>query len=129
MSFIEPDLAFQSCAATGRPAVPLLCYTRAGFSSGGDRQDRSENDGQDDTVLHEVRIIDNDYNTYREVMDIVKLALGLTEQQAYAVAWEVDHLGYCVVAEAPELEAEALARIIRTIGIEVQVNPLSAAQV
>jgi len=70
--------------------------------------------------------MDNDHNTYWEVMQITMLALGLTEDQAFAVAWEVDHAGSCVVAQAPLEEAEALARVIRMIGIEVQVNPVGA---
>ena len=70
--------------------------------------------------------MDNDYNTYREVMDITMLALDITEEDAYAVAWEVDHKGSCVVAHAPQDMAETIANIIRTIGIEVQVNPIGS---
>ncbi len=77
--------------------------------------------------LHEIRIIDNDYNTYEEVMQITMFALGVDEDAAFAIAWEVDHRGSCVVAQAPRDEAEAIAKIIRTIGIEVQVNPVNHA--
>lgn len=87
-------------------------------------------DEQDDSSkqneLFEVRIIDNDYNTYQEVIDVSMLALGISEEEAYAVAWEVDHLGSCVVAQAPLETAEAIASVIRTIGIDVQVNPLGS---
>ena len=41
--------------------------------------------------LYEVRIIDNDYNTYQQVMDISMLALAVSEDEAFAIAWEVDH--------------------------------------
>lgn len=102
----------------------IWCYTSKRFSplildswSGSDEFDDREN-------LHEVRIIDNDYNTYREVMDITMLVLRITEEQAFAVAWEVDHLGSCVVAIGPRQEAEAIASAIRIIGIEVRVSPV-----
>jgi ATP-dependent Clp protease adapter protein ClpS len=76
---------------------------------------------------YEVRVIDNDYNTYQEVIEIAMLTLGISEDQAFVVAWEVDHLGSCVVAHAPKAEAEEIANLIRTIGIEVQVNPINEA--
>ena len=77
----------------------------------------------DDDEVYEVRVIDNDYNTYREVMDITMLALHIPEQEAYAIAWEVDHNGSCVVAYGPRRDAEEIASIIRTIGIVVEVKP------
>lgn len=116
------------CAITVMPergsGEEIWCYTSKRFSplildswSESDESDDREN-------LHEVRIIDNDYNTYREVMDITMLVLRITEEQAFAVAWEVDHLGSCVVAIGPRQEAEAIASVIRTIGIEVRVSPV-----
>ena len=87
--------------------------------------DRQEDDSPEASELYEVRIIDNDYNTYDEVIQITMLALAVDRDQAFAVAWEVDHRGYCVVAHAPRPEAEAVARLIRIIGIEVQVNPVA----
>ncbi len=86
--------------------------------------DRDDPDLEDPEDVHEVRIIDNDYNTYEEVMEITMLALGVDEDAAFAIAWQVDHRGSCVVAEAPRDEAEATANVIRTIGIEVEVNPV-----
>jgi ATP-dependent Clp protease adapter protein ClpS len=86
-----------------------------------------DEDSTDDEDLYEVRIIDNDYNTYGQVIHITMQALGISEEMAFAVAWEVDHTGFCVVAEGPYPEAEAVAQIIRTIGIEVQVNPVASA--
>ena len=73
-----------------------------------------------------MRIIDNDFNTYQQVMDVSMLALGISEDEAFAIAWEVDHSGYCVVAHGPYDQAEAVAATIRTIGIEVQVNLVEA---
>lgn len=74
--------------------------------------------------LYEVRMINNDYNTYEEVMTVTMMTLNISEEQAYSIAWEIDHLGSCVVAHAPLETAERLACLIRTIGIEVQVNPV-----
>lgn len=102
----------------------LYFYTGRRFSpvvlGGHEDNDRQPKDKQ----VYEVRIINNDYNTYEEVIHISMIALGLGEAQAFAVAWEVDHHGSCVVAHGPREWAEAIATIIRTIGIEVQVNPV-----
>lgn len=106
--------------------VPLDLYTGKRFAPvrfAGDR--RPDEPPEAGGPLHEVRIIDNDYNTYQDVMEITMIALGIDEEQAFAVAWEVDHYGSCVVALASLEEAEALARVIRLIGIEVRVNPVS----
>ena len=102
-----------------------LFYTSRRFPPVLIRPDGPPDNSADELQTYEVRIIDNDYNTYQEVMDITMLALGIDSEEAFSVAWEVDHRGYCVVAHAPREEAESLANIIRTIGIEVQVNPIS----
>ncbi len=102
----------------------LLCY-KSGIvppvSSEGDKDDPKEKDGQD---RYEVRIIDNDYNTYEEVIKISMFALGIDFEEAYAIAWEVDHIGSCVVANGPWSECMEIASIIGRIGIETQVNPV-----
>ncbi len=103
----------------------LICYTTRRFDPVScPTSDEAESDKNED--LYEVRIIDNDYNTYREVMDITMLALDVSEEQAYAVACDVDRLGFCVVAHANLAIAERIAAIIRMIGIEVQVNPIKS---
>jgi ATP-dependent Clp protease adapter protein ClpS len=76
-------------------------------------------------ALWAVRVIDNDRNTYEQVMRVTIEALGIGVEDAYAVAWTVDHEGSCVVVEAPRAQAEAVAAHIRTIGIEVVLEPLS----
>lgn len=107
---------------------PLYLYTSSRFAAirfTGEQQ--RDEPPEAAGPLHEVRIIDNDFNTYQEVMEITMMALGMDEETAFAVAWEVDHYGSCVVALASQGEAEAIANVIRLIGIEVQVNPLHAA--
>jgi ATP-dependent Clp protease adapter protein ClpS len=84
-----------------------------------------DKDSPDDEDLYEVRIIDNDHNTYQEVIEVTMLALGIDQEHAFAVAWEVDHLGSCAVAQGPYEAAQGVANLIRTIGIEVQVNPVN----
>ena len=105
--------------------VPAWFYTSRRFPPLRIPPTSPPDDSPDDSPLYEVRIIDNDYNTYQEVMDITMLALGIPLEEAFAVAWEVDHRGYCVVAHAPYEDAEGLADVIRGIGIEVQVNPIA----
>ena len=104
----------------------LYLYTSRRFKPIRLNNDDHTDKSNEDRKLYEVRIIDNDYNTYREVMDISILALGIDEELAYSVAWEVDHKGSCVVAHGTKEEAERIASIIRLIGIEVQVNPMNS---
>jgi ATP-dependent Clp protease adapter protein ClpS len=106
---------------------PVLFYTSRRLLHVSVPGRSGEDDSADAEALYEVRIIDNDHNTYQEVMQITMLALGVQQEQAYAIAWEVDHLGSCVVAHEPKEEAEEMAGLIRTIGIEVQVNPINQA--
>jgi ATP-dependent Clp protease adapter protein ClpS len=117
---------FRGCG-TIADGAGILCYVVRRFQSksltgkdpGAERSDSL-------SELYEVRIIDNDYNTYQQVMDVSMLALAVSEDEAFAIAWEVDHEGFCVVAQGPYAEAEAIAKTIRTIGIEVQVNLMKA---
>lgn len=111
----------------GDASFPVQFYTsrRLPHVSMSDRSD--EDDSTDQEALYEVRIIDNDYNTYQEVMQIVMAAVGVHQEQAFTIAWEVDHLGSCVVAHAPKKDADEIAALIRSIGIEVQVKPINQA--
>lgn len=88
------------------------------------RSPEQPEDSSDSERMYEVRIMDNDHNTYEEVIQISMLALAIPFEEAYAVAWEVDHRGSCAVAIGPKSDADNIADIIRTIGIEVQVNPM-----
>ena len=106
-----------------RGDADILCYVARRFESKSLSSKDSDGEASDElSGLYEVRIIDNDYNTYQEVIDVSMLALGVSEDEAFTIAWEVDHKGYCVVAQGPYAEAEAVADTIRMIGIEVQVN-------
>lgn len=71
-----------------------------------------------------VVIIDNDTNTYEQVIRICMKALQISELEAFHIALAVDHNGEAIVFEGTRAEAEAIANIIRTIGIEVQVRPV-----
>jgi ATP-dependent Clp protease adapter protein ClpS len=104
-------------------SIPLECYTIRRFPPVGVGSQERDEDSADGEDLYEVRIIDNDHNTYAEVMQITMQALDISEEMAFAIAWEVDHAGSCAVAHGPLAEAESIAQVIRTIGIEVQVNP------
>ena len=105
----------------------ILCYVARRFQSRSLGSKDSDGKGSHEvSEVYEVRIIDNDYNTYQQVMDVSMLALGVSDDEAFTIAWEVDHNGFCVVAQGPYEEAKAVADIIRTIGIEVQVNLMAA---
>lgn len=72
--------------------------------------------------LCRVTILDNDTNTYQEVIDICMIALGVSFDHAYKIALAVDNNGKAEVAEAPRATAARIAEKIRTIGIEVVVD-------
>lgn len=72
--------------------------------------------------MFRVVIIDNDYNTYEEVISICIQALGVSYEDAFKIALAVDHNGRAEVVSAPRPEADRIAAIIRTIGIEVLVE-------
>jgi ATP-dependent Clp protease adapter protein ClpS len=108
--------------------VPLICYTSRQFDPVRIGSEPSARDSEDSAELYEVRIMDNDHNTYQQVMDITMLALDFGEDEAYAVAWEVDHRGSCVVAVGPFEQADSIATVIRTIGIEVRVDPIAGGR-
>ena len=80
--------------------------------------------GEPEGPRFRVRVIDNAWNTYEQVMRICVVALGCSLQEAYSIAWAVDHEGSAVVLEADRGTAEHVAGIIGTIGIEVRVEPL-----
>lgn len=120
----EGRISSRPATENGNPGVEIYCYTTRRFEPIRVPRNQEESDSRDED-LYEVRIIDNDHNTYGEVIQIAMLALGISEDKAFGVAWEVDHHGSCVVAHAAKEEAEELAGIIRLIGIEVQVNPLN----
>jgi len=71
-----------------------------------------------------VVIIDNDTNTYEQVIRICMKALQISEQEAFQIALAVDHNGEAIVFEGIRSEAQAVADVIRTIGIEVQLRPV-----
>lgn len=75
---------------------------------------------------YRVIIVDNDTNTYEEVIRVCMLALGIDYEDGYQIALAVDHNGYCAVYEGPEPEATEIADVIRMIGIEVRVIPAAA---
>ncbi|MBI3396734.1 MAG: ATP-dependent Clp protease adaptor ClpS [Spirochaetia bacterium] len=74
--------------------------------------------------IYRVIIIDNDWNTYDQVMRICIEALEVDVEHAYKIALAVDNNGRAEVARLPKLEADRVAGVIRTIGIEVQVLPV-----
>ena len=73
--------------------------------------------------MFRVVIIDNDYNTYEEVIQICMFALGITYEDAFKIALAIDNNGRAEVYAAPRPEAERVAEIIRTIGIDVELVP------
>lgn len=128
MDHVSATHGCRGCRNSSDSPIPVNFYTDKRFPPIRINGQPTREESQDKGELYEVRIIDNDYNTYQEVMEISMTALHITEAQAYAIAWEVDHKGSCVVAEAPREEAEAIARIIRTIGIEVEVNRIRVVE-
>lgn len=77
--------------------------------------------------LFRVRIIDNDYNTYEQVIRICMKALSIGFEDALQIALAVDHNGQADVFQGDEGSARQVAEVIASIGIEVRVEPLTDA--
>ena len=72
---------------------------------------------------YKVVVHNNDYNTFEEVIRILMKAVStITYEQAVAYAYEVHNTGACVPFTGPKERAEAVAAVIRTIGIKVTVE-------
>lgn len=71
----------------------------------------------------QVVVYDNDFNTYVQVMTILMIATGCTEEEAWMEAWEIDHLGRSVVHHGAQPECERVAKVVATIGIRVESVP------
>lgn len=69
-----------------------------------------------------VVVYNNETNTYEEVIMILLIATHCTIEEAEIETWEIDHLGKSNVHFADKEECETVARIIRQIGIEVEVK-------
>lgn len=69
-----------------------------------------------------VTVYNNDYNTYEEVVDILRQATSCSFEEAHTETWEIDNLGHSVVHHGSQEECQRAADIIATIGIEVKVS-------
>jgi ATP-dependent Clp protease adaptor protein ClpS len=73
---------------------------------------------------HKVVVHNNDYNTFDEVIRIlIKAVPGMSYDRAAALANEIHTTGAAVPYVGPKEQAEAVAAVIRTIGIKVTVEP------
>ena len=68
-----------------------------------------------------VTVFNNDHNTFDEVMMILLDATGCDADEAYLETWEIDNLGKSVVHCGKAAECQAVAGVISTIGIRVEV--------
>lgn len=72
---------------------------------------------------YKVVVHDNDYNTVEEVTRVLLKAVpGMTRDRAVALTLEIHHTGAAVPYVGPKEHAEAVASVIRTIGIKVSVE-------
>jgi ATP-dependent Clp protease adaptor protein ClpS len=73
---------------------------------------------------YKVVVHNNDYNTFEEVIRILLKAVpGMTYERAVELTFEIDRTGAAVPYVGPKERAEAIADVIRTIGIKVTVEP------
>lgn len=73
---------------------------------------------------HKVIVHDNDYTPFDAVTKILLKAVpGMTRDRALALTWEIHTSGAAVPYVGPKERAEAIASVIRTIGIKVTVEP------
>ncbi|MDH7568670.1 MAG: ATP-dependent Clp protease adaptor ClpS [Armatimonadota bacterium] len=69
-----------------------------------------------------VIVFNNDYNTFDEVIHILQVATGCSQEEAEMETWEIHNKGRSVVHHGTEEECNEAARIIRTIGVRVTVE-------
>lgn len=70
-----------------------------------------------------VVVHNNEYNTFEEVIHILVRAVpGMTQERAAELANEIHATGAAVAYVGPKERAEAVAGVIRTIGIKVTVE-------
>src|SRR5580658_1053048 len=69
-----------------------------------------------------VTVFNNEYNTWDEVVHILMVATGCSEDEADMETWEVDNLGKSVVHHGGQEVCETAAEIIAQIGIRVEVS-------
>ncbi|MBU6287451.1 MAG: ATP-dependent Clp protease adaptor ClpS [Chloroflexi bacterium] len=73
---------------------------------------------------YKVVVLNNDHNTFDEVIRVLMRAVpGMTRAAAEAHANEIHLSGSTVPFTGPKERAEAVGAVIRTIGIEVRVEP------
>ncbi|HEX2325536.1 MAG TPA: ATP-dependent Clp protease adaptor ClpS [Chloroflexota bacterium] len=73
---------------------------------------------------YKVVVHNNSYNTFEEVIAIlIKAVPGMNYGRASALANEIHTTGAAVPYVGPKEHAEAVAAVIRTIGIKVTVEP------
>ena len=72
---------------------------------------------------HKVVVHNNDFNTFEEVTKVLMKAVpGITFEQAVAYTYEIHNTGAAVPYTGPKEQAEAVAAVIRSIGIKVTVE-------
>lgn len=64
---------------------------------------------EQDIPLYQVVLFDDDEHSYQYVMEMMAVLFGMSEQDAYQVAYNVDYLGQDVVKTCP-LEEALIAR-------------------
>ena len=73
---------------------------------------------------YKVVVHDNNYTLMDDVVRILQRAVpGMTHERAVALMWEIHTTGAAVPYVGPKEIAEAVAAVIRTIGIKVTVEP------
>lgn len=73
---------------------------------------------------HKVVAHNNDYNTFDEVIAVlIKAVPGMALHEAVALTYEIHRTGAAVVFRGDIEEAEDCARLIRSVGIKVTVEP------
>ena len=106
---------------TAAPAVPTLdpaTTPRRGVEQDFDRDILLQRLPPYKVVVH-----NNDFNTFDEVIKILMKAVpGITLEQAIAYTYEIHNTGAAVPYTGPQERAEAVAAVIRTIGIKVTVE-------
>jgi ATP-dependent Clp protease adaptor protein ClpS len=110
-------------ARPARPAAPAPSAPTVEPTPGGPQIDFDADTLRRLLPPHKVIVHNNDFNTFDEVIKILMKAVpGITFEQAVAYTYEIHNSGAAVPYTGPKEQAEAVAGVIRTIGIKVTVE-------
>jgi len=74
------------------------------------------------TGRHMVVVFNNDHTSMEVVIEVLMLATGCDQQEAFMEMWEAHRFGRASVHFASEAECHEVARVIGSVGVKTEVR-------